>query len=673
MQKHNSIIILFALGLGLLCFSNVNFDHLITTDSTIISDVLSASLAFIGTVIALFFTLIALPIQNILGRYSQDLVKKITGDKKLRAYFIASLMIFGFNLSVFLFIKSYFVIPLTEIKIYFISFSFTLTLLYLILLFFYINRVYHLLDIRNTIKEISSDITSIMKKEEGAEINDSIEQSVDLILDVTQKAIQENRFEIVESGFKEIRNIILEYITINNGVLGNFGEKLFDIVKTNIIISISMVSNTSHPKIIKSISTCVGDITLDSLEIKRINNIDGYIFTEEWIQIIKNILISPELVKDTSNIPVELINRLVKIAGNSLDLKGSIGQKIIVGRVISVLIEVNKIATIDIANLRGTVIAQKVNNSITSILNYILDNYEKIDDHKEIFIKKIINELGENLKIIFTAQSPIDNIAFSPLTIGENNFSKLSQKILEITIKDTTFNGLIIISDIITILSENINITIQTKYDLAIQLLKTNYTIGFRLINFLDNINNENLKNRTSKLISNLLTVLFNNMEIYLNSSEDRIYEVIDLYFSFIGIIFVKDSDQYLSEIIQDNISKTIELLSDIPDKSLLEPYIRLMGVWILKFNPDDVSNLEKIKNETIKQSELLKNMSERDLIIIGGIIGIAYPDMVKNKDIDRPDISYSEDSHDLKDLDIINQKLFNEEDIEKFENYLDN
>ena len=47
------------------------------------AQILSLSITFLGIVLAIFFTLIALPLQNILGKYSQDLVNRVNRDKWL--------------------------------------------------------------------------------------------------------------------------------------------------------------------------------------------------------------------------------------------------------------------------------------------------------------------------------------------------------------------------------------------------------------------------------------------------------------------------------------------------------------------------------------------------------------------------------------------------------------
>ncbi len=51
-------------------------------------DIAIVILTFVGTILAIFFTLIALPVQNILGRYSQDFVKKVLFDKLIVGCFI---------------------------------------------------------------------------------------------------------------------------------------------------------------------------------------------------------------------------------------------------------------------------------------------------------------------------------------------------------------------------------------------------------------------------------------------------------------------------------------------------------------------------------------------------------------------------------------------------------
>lgn len=207
MNKTNLAIII---GFSTLLLIFGQFNNELLTENY--KEILTASLAFIGTVIALIFTLIALPIQNILGKYSQDLVQKITEDKELKLYLIISLIFFAFNFSIFLVYNWAFIIPFTKIEFKLIVFSYTFTIVYLIILILYVNRVYYLLDTRNAIKKVSDNIK--------IRINDSctenpfewLENETELIFDIVQKAILENRYEIVDSGFEEIKEITIIYI-----------------------------------------------------------------------------------------------------------------------------------------------------------------------------------------------------------------------------------------------------------------------------------------------------------------------------------------------------------------------------------------------------------------------------------------------------------------------------
>ena len=63
------------------------------------AQILNLSITFLGIVLAIFFTLIALPLQNILGKYSQDLVNRVNRDKWLIFCFLFFIILFGYDFS----------------------------------------------------------------------------------------------------------------------------------------------------------------------------------------------------------------------------------------------------------------------------------------------------------------------------------------------------------------------------------------------------------------------------------------------------------------------------------------------------------------------------------------------------------------------------------------------
>lgn len=114
------------------------------------NEVLVAGATFTGTVLAIFFTLISLPIQNILGRYSQDLIKRVVKDFIfifsfifLTATFIFNVLLIGFGSTP----------QLTLISI-------ALTIDSALVLALLVIHTFYILDVRNQLNDISKDIKS---------------------------------------------------------------------------------------------------------------------------------------------------------------------------------------------------------------------------------------------------------------------------------------------------------------------------------------------------------------------------------------------------------------------------------------------------------------------------------------------------------------------------------
>lgn len=625
-------------------------------------DILNASLAFIGTVIALIFTLIALPIQNIIGKYSQDLVQKITKDNKFKIFLITSLFIFGFNFSLFLGPDFGIIIPFTQIELKLIVLSYTFTIFYLIMLFLYINRVYYLLDTRNALIDVSNNIKKYIKKDEVDE--KWLENEMAIIIDITQKAIQENRFEIVSTGFEEIKNITVSYISLKNDLLIFKMDDIFLTFVLNYLIeSRNLVTPNSHPKIIKSLLNCSGDIAKATLSIKIINALKINYFTPGFIDLIRIIIMSSEMTRETSNIPIDATKKLFeigKIAINSDYIH-------IAKKTINTLSEVNRIAT-KMVFLRGDLIARETNHQIGSLLYYSLENYEKLEINKS-FLKYLIDVLNGNIKVYSEDTKLHSDVNINTLTasMAEFSFSVIAHKIMNRIELDETFPGAILLNDIIILLKDNMELTINTeKYSSTTELLLNIYSIGIGLISTLKKVNNITLKEKIQKLLFSVLDILFDIMVKYIKSN-DKLFEALPIYISFIGILLVEDEKKLLSKNIIENLFELSKLpFSDMDDKKRVYSYIRLVGFWVNKFLAPELDLFNNFKKIAKDQDVFLDIEKTRASKIIHSKKERSYPKILFEKNLSKPIFPY-----DLNHLESYSEELFSEDEIDKFEEYL--
>jgi hypothetical protein len=114
---------------------------------------LVAGATFTGTVLAIFFTLIALPIENILSRYSQDMIKRVQKDLVFWGSFIFLTGTFAYDVILITFGATP---QLTLI-------SLALTIDSVLVLALLVVHTFYMLDVRNQLNDITHDIKKQIK------------------------------------------------------------------------------------------------------------------------------------------------------------------------------------------------------------------------------------------------------------------------------------------------------------------------------------------------------------------------------------------------------------------------------------------------------------------------------------------------------------------------------
>ena len=204
-------------------------------------------------------------------------------------------------------------------------------------------------------------------------VTEWLKESTEIVFDIVQKAVQHNRFEIVDSGLNNVIDITNEYIaarkdyfTEQDSFLTFVNEQLIDIK--------NLVQKNSHPKIILSIVRAAKDISMASLEIKPIRSFAGENFLPYGlITLISNICLSPEIVKDTSYAPMTTINYLVDIAKRAIDKNFPGTATIVTDRLGQIAIVTTKLHF-----LFAYSVADKANWGLAAVLDHLLFNQDKI-------------------------------------------------------------------------------------------------------------------------------------------------------------------------------------------------------------------------------------------------------------------------------------------------------
>lgn len=218
---------------------------------------------FVGTIMAIFFTLVTIPIQNVITRYSPVFFKKVARNKIYIISFTILALILIYNLFVIILGGNQFFTYTTGI----------LGLLTIIILGVLILETFHILDVRNLIRMIANDaIKDVRKNIKTSEfwrrfrykikgmiygkvfseafrkpfeveewVTESLKSNLDPIVSATNRAILEDQFEIAQSGYGNLARVIHEYLkarkdfeTYDDKILYYANDQLIDYLKISI-------------------------------------------------------------------------------------------------------------------------------------------------------------------------------------------------------------------------------------------------------------------------------------------------------------------------------------------------------------------------------------------------------------------------------------------------------
>lgn len=664
------------------------------------NQILSLSLTFLGIILAIFFTLIALPLQNILGKYSQDLVNRVNRDQWLIFCYSFFIIAFAYDFTLLILPKS----------IDLIIISFLLGLLSLAVFSLLVIRVYYLLDVRNQIKDISNKIikeihgkkTRIKIFKADIKLTDRLIDETEIIFDIVQKAVHEDRFEIVAFGLNEAVIIANSYIAVKGINLGKeYNDPFLDHIYDRLIDTKSFVSRTNHPQIMNSIVNSIGSVTKEILSTESIDPIT----TNQWgplssltfafIESLKNICIGPEIEKRTSYASGNAGNQIIEIGLVSIDNKYPY-------RAVDVAHELGDISrkTTEMNFYRGNRLAQSTNQGIIYLLEHSLNYLENIEIDKEYILTSYIDEIADIIREYFKNKaihegSRSENI--KPIINPQANHSisviyLKSLKKIEEDVKDT---GIILkfMDNFLNLLDNDIKLGMKEgRYFDIKDITDSLYTTGFNLISVsnidhLSKIDNNSLNEDSKseddfniKLLGEMLLVLYNPILLSLKLKK-RIIPLSDYlnnYVSLLGLLFFKNiENNKLLNIISSGIN-IIELNKDIiQDNPELLPYIRLIGLWLFKWMPDskllgNIKDLLENENKTIISKNLTK---ETDLNKRGNYQEL-YPQLSNN--FWNLKIPFKNDNALIKPFDEIkeefneiNEIMFNIDDLESYERFL--
>jgi len=600
------------------------------------------------------------------------------------------------------------------------------------ILIFLTRRVFYLLDIRNQLRDIAKGIKKqIIRRIREAEATQTrtaknrpsplldiemkyrkwnvdptvtkwLKEKCDIIFDVVQKAVQENRFEIVEGGLETIVDLTRGYVAGRKEYRS--GEDDFiTYIRDRLIDTKNLVTTTTHPKVMDSIIKTAGEIAKETLKIESIKTTYGRNFLPySFVLLLKDIALSNEISKETSYAPMNACTQLVEIGKIAIDMKSPITAAAIAKE----LSKISKTMT-QIHSFYTDCIAVKANWGIACLLSYTVGNLEKIQlPHRENILEMIGEAVNESIRSYLEDEPgyhiPRGNITpFVGPILTEHGIATI---LLNAIVKATTWDGKIrkdiieFVKKFLDYLKEDILLGIQKNKKVDVNAILSHiYTIGMGLMQFINRIeDSEALKEVLQEIMEKIGDILYNSMSFGFNleKQENPVFkESLHLFSSLIGGAFFEgdeNKENIVMRVAEKKIRKLIDLIElgktivlpiECVDKkreyynfvillSQLYQHLRLIGSWVFKWMP---------KSELLYNiKEVLKNQP-KITFIRKSIIGCHLDPIETEFELyprSLPEVGWLIEQPlipilTMRELAKVNMELFDVENIKKFEKFL--
>jgi len=666
---------------------NERWSKMSVTDIVLLQNyaqILTVSISFLGIVLAIFFTLIALPLQNILGKYSQDLVNRVNRDKYLIFCFIFFIILFAYDFSLLIMPKSTILIL--------VSFFGGLTSLMVFSLL--VTRVFYLLDVRNQIKDISKKIIEEIRGKRikirifqaDPNLIDKLKHETEIIFDIIQKAIHEDRFEIADFGLKEVVEIVNNFICVKSDNLAReYEDDFLDHIFDRIIDTENFVSKNNHPKIMNSIVDSIGSVTKGILSTETT---DPYIINQRGplssltvalIESLRNICIGPEITKRTSYASGNACDQLIEIGKVSIDNKYPY-------RAVDVVKELGEISlkTTEMNFYRGNRLSQSSNQGIVYLLDYSLLNLDKIEMDKEYILTSIKDEVINVIKDYFENKnislvSNPENIKSIIHPMASYSIAAIYLEAIKRIIEDNEDSKIIaefmdkFLDDVSQLIKLGLD---EERYFDVKDFSDSIYMTGFNLITSFHESRNDLLKEKLIDTLQKSYTPISKSLE--LNNHINPFIDYLDNYSSLLGLMFYNNREsKVFGEIIENNI-KLIMNSENAINFNEMHPYLRLIGLWVFKWMPDS-EYLNYIKKILINKNVIISDY--KSTVKPQGdekkeLYQKLYPKSFKGywnlkTPYENENALIKPFNNIEKELIEVNKVLFNSEDIIKFEEFL--
>lgn len=538
-------------------------------------------------------------------------------------------------------------------------------------------------------KDTKQDMKKIYVKSQVDEtVTNWLKEKTDPIFDIAQNSINENRFEMVDHVLGEVVKIAKEYISHRldysleqDAFLLFLHEKLVDLK--------NIVQQNTHPRIMLGIARTSRDIAIASLDIKPINANRGENFIPLGnINLLKEICISPEILKETSFAPLSTINFLVDIANVAINKDFPRTTTLVTDKLGSIAITTTKLHF-----LFADSVAQQANWGLANVLDHFLSSLDKTKFYTKMEIKSVLEQIDksvnafmeDDIKHHYTMRNNIKPF-FGTLSVREHGLAGIYIKAFQKEYGDRHLSTVI---DSLDEFLTNINQSVMkgmdnSKYLDVKDILDHIYMIGMAFVWATNKKKADpRFQNEMTTILEKRFLYPFRNAITMSFKTDPNRYTIFDddylmAFFSLIGIMFYENKGTFYQSVLETWVADMIEIVQKYKTMTVVEheghtferheithllsdlyKYLRLIGVWLNKYFPKS-SLLPKVIAELKAQPDITVRTSHYGQESL-------YPTyMMERWMVQRPYTAYRP-----KYFNDVDQALLDSKSIEMFEDKL--
>ncbi len=477
-----------------------------------------------------------------------------------------------------------------------------------------------------------------VKSQVDESVTDWLKEKIEPIFDIAQNSINENRFEMVDHALGEVVKIAKDYISHRldysfeqDAFLLFLHERLVDLKNT--------VQKNTHPRIMLGIARTAKDIAIASLDIKPIRANHGENFIPMGnINLLKEICISPELLKETSFAPLSTIKFLVDIANAAIDKDFPRTTTVVTEKLGNIAV-----TTTNLHFLFADSVAQQANWGLANVLDHFLSSLDRTKFYTKMEIQSVLEQIDksvnafmeDDIKHHYTMRNNIKPL-FGTLSVREHGLAGIYIKAFQ---KDYGDRHLSTVIDSLDEFLTNINQSVMkgmnnSKYLDVKDALDHIYMIGMA---FVWATNRKKADPRFQHEMIALLEKRFlypytNAITMSFKTDLNR-YTIFDddylmAFFSLMGIIFFENKGTLYQSVLETWITNVLEIVQKYKTMTTEEheghtferheithllgdlyQYLRLTGVWLNKYFPKSAL-LPKLITELKGQPDVTKRTS---------------------------------------------------------------